>query len=53
MNNFFSAIGEMFEAIFPMLRATGPSMNIIFSLLIAVGTFIWIFGGSKYKEPKK
>ena len=53
MINFWNAIGDMFESIFPMLKAMGRSANILFSLLITVGTMIWIFGGTKYKEPTK
>jgi hypothetical protein len=36
-----------------MLKSMGRSVNILFSLAIAIGTFIWIFGGTKYKEPTK
>lgn len=53
MNNLWTAIGDLFESIFPLLKAMGRSVNIIFSLLITVGTMIWIFGGPKYKEPTK
>ncbi|HRG60190.1 MAG TPA: hypothetical protein PK323_14650 [Bacteroidia bacterium] len=53
MNNFWNAIGDMFVAIFPLLKAMGRSVNILFSLTIFLGSMIWIFGGPKYKEPSK
>jgi len=53
MINFFNAIKDLFESIFPLLTAMGRSANILFSLTIALGAMIWIFGGTKYKEPSK
>jgi hypothetical protein len=53
MNNLWTAIADLFESIFPFLTAMGRSVNILFSLTIFVGSMIWIFGGTKYKEPTK
>jgi hypothetical protein len=53
MNNLWTAIADLFQSIFPLLKAMGRSVNILFSLTIALGTLIWIFGGTKYKEPTK
>jgi hypothetical protein len=53
MNNLWNAIADLFQAFFPMLKAMGRSVNILFSLTIFLGSMIWIFGGNKYKEPTK
>ncbi|MCC6251189.1 MAG: hypothetical protein IT238_01860 [Bacteroidia bacterium] len=53
MNSFFNSIGSFFESIFPALTAMGRSVNAIFMIIIALGALIWIFYGTKYKEPSK
>jgi hypothetical protein len=53
MDNLWNFIANIFESIFPLLKALGRSTNILFSLAIFLGSMIWIFGGTKYKEPTK
>lgn len=53
MNSFFASTADMFEAIFPIIRAMGRGTNMLFGFLIFAGAMIWIFGGPKYKEPSK
>ncbi len=53
MTKFWYATGDFFEGIFPALTAMGRTVNGIFMAAIFIGAMIWIFGGTKYKEPSK
>ena len=50
MTAVFHCIGTFFESIFPTLTAIGASSNILFSILMAIANFIWMWYLVKNKD---
>ncbi len=50
MTAVFHGIGTFFEAIFPTLTAIGASSNILFSILMTIANFIWMWYLVKNKD---
>jgi hypothetical protein len=43
MTAVFHGIGTFFESIFPTLQSIGASSNILFSVLMTIANFIWMW----------
>ena len=50
-NIIMAAIGDVFEALFPIFKAVGGYLNVLWGLLIAVGCFGWVTYMSKNPDP--
>lgn len=54
MNAFFYAIGDLFEAFFPVFKAVGGPYNVFWILLGFTGIVGWVFWLQKHKDaPEK
>ncbi len=54
MNAVFYAIGDLFEALFPVFKFIGGSVNVFWMLCIAAGVFGWTAYVSKNPDgPEK
>lgn len=54
MNAFFYAIGDLFEAFFPVFKAIGPYYNVLWIVLGFSGIVGWIAYMQKHKDaPEK
>ena len=50
MTAVFHGIGTFFESIFPTLQTIGASTNILFSILMTIANFIWMWYLVKNKD---
>lgn len=50
MTAVFHGIGTFFESIFPALESIGASSNILFSILMTIANFIWMWYLVKNKD---
>ena len=50
MTAVFHGIGNFFESIFPFVTSIGAFSNILFSILMAVANFIWMWYLVKNKD---
>lgn len=50
MTAVFHGIGDFFESIFPALQSIGAASNILFSALLAIANFIWMWYLVKNKD---
>jgi hypothetical protein len=50
MTAVFHGIGDFFESIFPTLQTIGASSNILFSIIMSIANFIWMWYLLKNKD---
>lgn len=50
MTAVFHGIGTFFESIFPAVEAIGASSNILFSIIMTIANFIWMWYLVKNKD---
>lgn len=50
MTAVFHGIGTFFESIFPTLQSIGASSNILFSVIMTIANFIWMWYLVKNKD---
>ncbi|MBK9478212.1 MAG: hypothetical protein IPP56_08835 [Bacteroidetes bacterium] len=53
MTAVFHGIGDFFESIFPALQTIGASSNILFSIIMTIANFIWMWYLVKNKDRFK
>lgn len=46
-----AALGDLFEALFPIFEAVGGYLNVLWGVLIAVGCFGWLAYMTKNPDP--
>lgn len=52
MDYFFRPLGEFFEALFPLVKATGPAFNIFMLITATIASIIWIWKMVQYQKDE-